>query len=339
MTQPSPSIRRPTRRTVLIGAAGAAAASLVASRQAFVSNADAQGLQSRTRTGMAFITPVFVSVAGPDAAALDQAVHAAFATIRAVERAGSLYRDDSEIVALNRNGRITNPSPHLLTMVRHAVRLSAQSDGAFDPTVQPLWAIWADHTKRGDRPSEALLRDALRRVDWRGIEVDDGSIVFDRPGMAVTLNSLTLGHTADAVIATLASLGIDHAFVETGEFGARGHHQDGRAWRLGVVDPREPGTLAYTIDPFRRFAATAGDYKTFFSPDYVDHHIFDPKTGFSPPDWSAITVTGPSGMQADGLSTALFVLDRAGGERLLALNPGVAARYFAKDGSDIGPVG
>ena len=296
-------------------------------------------LAMRTRAGMAFITPVFVTVAGPDAARLETALDASFAGIRAVERAASLYRPDSELRRLNRDGRLERPSAHLLTLLRQGLALSADSDGAFDPTVQPLWDTWLAHSQRKERPSEATLREVLQRVDWRGVAITDDIIRFDRPGMAVTCNSLTLGHCADVVLAILAAHGIEDAFVSTGEFGASGRHPEGRDWRLGVTAPRESEAIAYTIDPFSRFAATAGDYKTFFSPDYKDHHIFDPRTGFSPPDWSAITVTGPRGIEADGLSTTLFVLDRDAGRRLLARHAGFHAHYFAKDGTDLsGPV-
>ena len=262
-------------------------------------------------------------------------MEAAFAGIRAVENASSVYRPDSDLSRLNRAGRIATPSPHLVTLVEHALALAAQTDGAYDPTVQPLWDVWAAHHARGERPSDATLRDTLRRVDWRGVRRDASDISFDRPGMAMTLNSINQGYAADVVMDILLAHGIADAFVDTGEFGAHGHNPSGRDWRLGVAAPRETDTLAFTLDPFRRFAATSGDYKTYFSPDFRDHHIFDPKTGRSPPDWSSITVTAPSGLMADGLSTALFTLDQPGCRNLLARHPDCEARFFDKDGVEV----
>ena len=188
----------------------------------------------------------------------------------------------------------------------------------------------------GTRPSDGELAATVRRVDWRGVSVTGDGIAYDRPGMAITLNSINQGYAADVVMAILATHGIEHAFVDTGEFGARGTHPDGRDWRLGVVAPRDTERLAFTLDPFKRFAATSGDYMTFFSPDFRDHHIFDPRTGRSPQDWSSITVSAPTGLQADGLSTALLCtsLDAANGRRLLSTDRNCEARWFGKDGKE-----
>lgn len=330
---------RPHRRKVIFGAVGAlaAGAGLAGGRDAFQAMAHAKGLVVRSRAGVAFGTTVAMTVAGLHAPTLERSLDDAFRAIHAVERASSVYRADSDLSRLNREGRIAIPAPHLVTLLHYASGLSRDTDGAFDVTVQPLWDLWSGTHVRGERPSPADLRKTLARIDWRGVAVTPDLITFDRPGMAVTLNGINQGYAADVVMAAFVSRGIEHAFVDTGEFGARGTHPDGRAWRLGVVSPRDTTRLAFTIDPFRRFAATSGDYETFFSPDLKDHHIFDPRTGYSPRDWSSITVQASSGLEADGLSTALFVLGHERGRALLAARPGSSARYFAKDGSDLSP--
>lgn len=322
------------RRKVLLGAVGALAAGCIGAR-AFRTAARASGLATLTRAGMAFQTPVALTLAGPDPSALETAVEAAFAGIRAVENATSVYRPDSDLSRLNRDGRIEAPHPHLAIVVRYTLALARATNGAFDPTVQPLWDLWAGETAQGRRPTPAMLRDTLRHVDWRGVGQTAEEIHFDRPGMQMTLNSVNQGYAADVVAAIVSAHGIADAFIDTGEFGARGRHPSGRDWRLGVVAPRETETLAFTLDPFRRFAATSGDYKTFFSPDFRDHHIFDPHTGYSPPTWSSITVTAPSGLEADGLSTALFVTDADATRALLAANPECRARWFDKRGVEM----
>lgn len=325
---------RPTRRGLLVGAVGTLAAS-AAGVAGFRAAASARGLSTLTRFGLAFQTPFALTLAGPDAAALAAAMAASIDGVRAVENATSVYRPDSDLSRLNRDGRIAASHPHLLRLARYTLDLARTTDGAFDPTVQPLWDVWAAHHARGLRPSEATLRETLKHVDFRGVAIDGEAIAFDRPGMAMTLNSVNQGYAADVVVGIAAAHGIADAFVDTGEFGALGRHPSGRDWRLGVVAPRAPDELAFTLDPFRRFAATSGDYKTYFSPDFRDHHIFDPRRGVSPPDWSSITVSAPSGLEADGLSTALFALDADGCRALLRRRPDCEARLFGKDGNEV----
>ncbi len=325
-----------TRRKAMLGAAGAfAAAAALAGTRAFGSLARAQGLETRTRADLAFNTTIALTVIGPDARALDSALDAGMAALRRVEHATSVYKAHGDLSRLNRDGRLADPDPHLVALLSYAAEMSRDTGGRFDCTVQPLWDLWAAHHARGERPSPAALRDTVARVDWRAVTLAPGEVRFARPGMAVTLNSVNQGYAADVVMAELARHGIEHAFVDTGEFGARGHHPEGRDWRLGVVAPRDTASLAFTLDPFRRFAATSGDYMTFFSPDFRDHHIFDPRTGTSPPDWSSITVEAASGLEADGLSTALFTLGAEEGRRLLAARPGSLARVFDKTGVDV----
>lgn len=322
----------PTRRRALACAAGALGAA-AAGGGMFAALARDAGLVARRRVGLAFNTPYALDVAGTDPQALDSALDAAVAALRRVEHATSVYKHAGDLGRLNATGRLTHPDPHLVTLLTYAAALSRDTGGRFDCTVQPLWDLWAACHARGERPSAAALRDTTARVDWRGVTVDPDALRL-APGTAVTLNSVNQGYAADVVMAELARQGVVDALVDTGEFGARGRHPDGRGWRLGVAAPRDPARLAFTLDPFRRFAATSGDYKTAFSPDYVDHHIFDPSTGTSPPGWSSITVEADSGLEADGLSTALFTLDHAAGRRLLAAR-GAAARWFDKTGREV----
>ena len=326
-------VSQASRRKAILGAAGAAAAALAGTR-AFGGFAQAHGLATRTCAGLAFNTTVALTVAGSDPGVLESALDAGVAALRRVEHATSVYKVNGDLGRLNRDGRLIKPDPHLVTLLAYAAGLSRDTAGRFDCTVQPLWDLWAAHHARGERPSPAALRETVARVDWRGVVLAPGEVCFARPGTAVTLNSINQGYAADVVMAELSAHGIEHAFVDTGEFGAGGRHPDGRDWRLGVVAPRDTAELAFTLDPFRRFAATSGDYMTFFSPDFRDHHIFDPRTGTSPPDWSSITVEAASGLEADGLSTALFTLDAEGGRSLLAARPGTVARFFDKGGAE-----
>lgn len=316
----------PGRRRLLVGAAGLAALGGVA---AFRASAASRGLALRTRAGLAFGTTVALTAAGPDPSAIEAALSDGFAAMRAVEDAASLFRSDSALARLNRDGVLEAPDPHLVVLLRFALALAAETGGAFDPTVQPLWPVWAQAAARGERPGVEALRAALARVGWQRVQVGTDRVVLE-PGTALTLNALVQGYAADQVMAALRARGIADAFVDTGEFGAAGAHPDGTPWRLGLADPRHPGAVAAVIAPFTGFAATSGDYNMSFSDDRADHHIFDPATGRSPRALSSVTVTAPTGLAADGLSTACMVLGRARGAGLVAARPGCAVRFTGK---------
>ncbi|WP_336493009.1 FAD:protein FMN transferase, partial [Methylobacterium nigriterrae] len=90
-----------------------------------------------------------LTLAHRDEAALEPALQAAFRAIRAGEAAASLFRADSALARLNRDGVLDAPDPLLLAPRRFALALAEASGGAFDPTVQPLWTLWAGAAARG----------------------------------------------------------------------------------------------------------------------------------------------------------------------------------------------
>ena len=81
-----------------------------------------------------------------------------------------------------------------------------------------------------------------------------------------------------------------------------------------------------------RSLATSGDYETYFTPDFIHNHIFDPATGDSPKALASVTVAAPTGLLADGLSTALFVMGPKKSLQLLATLPQVDALLIDKNG-------
>lgn len=304
-----------TRRRFLFGGAGALAA-LAGGGAALATLARDHGLQTRTRAGVAFGTTVALTFAGPDARMLDAAIEHGFSEIRACERAASLLRPDSALSRLNRDGRLDAPDAHLVALARFALELAEVSSGAFDPTVQPYWPLWADATRDGRRPNEAARAAAAALVGWQDVDVSDDAIRFRRPGMAMTLNGVLQGYAADRVIAVARSLAVPDAFVDTGEFGAYGTSPEGRPWRLGGSAGQGDGHVATIADPFTGFAATSAGAGTPFSKDAADNHIFDPRTGLSPQGVTAVTAFAPSGMLADGLSTAAYVMAQDSGRAL-----------------------
>jgi thiamine biosynthesis lipoprotein len=268
------------------------------------------------RLGIAFGTTVAVSVFAENPRAAEPAFAAAFAEIRGVDRLSSLTRPDGEVFRLNRDGRLDDPSPALLEMLETAALMHAATAGAFDVTIQPLWLAMDGAAKQGRWLDAAELAQVSSRVDQRALRFDRRRVAFERPGMAVTLNSLSRGLAADRVAKALAELGVARAMFDTDVLGARGD-AGGRPWIARVRHPRRAqDSVART--PVDAFLATSGDYQYFWSPDYARNHIVDPRRGVSPADFASVTVKAQSGLLADALSTAAFLVGNQTAPALLA---------------------
>ena len=278
------------------------------------------------REGFALGTRVSMTAFHPDAGRADRALDAAFAELDAVESAMSLYRSGSQICRLNRDGVLRDPDPRLFEVLACAQAFSLRTGGAFDVTVQPLWETFAAAKRAGRLPSESDVRAASGRVGWRGLHVASDRIAL-APGMAITLNGIAQGYAADRALAVLREHGIEEALVDTGEEGCIGRPRE-----VGIQHPRVPDAFADVVWLEGGCLATSGDYETAFSPDRALNHIFDPRTGDSPRHFASVSVLAKSGMVADALSTAVFVLGREESRALLAEH-GAGALFIAKDGS------
>jgi thiamine biosynthesis lipoprotein len=259
------------------------------------------------------------------------ALHRAVQAVQRIDELLSLYRPDSQLSELNRTGRLEAAHPHLLNNLRFGLALSRQTQGAFDVTVQPLWELFAAARAAGALPSAAQIARARARVDWRAVRVEGERVRLLRAGASVTLNALAQGYAVDVVLASLRQAGVTAALIDTGEIGNLGRREAGRAWAVGVQHPRQRDGLSANLLMDGRVVSTSGDYATAFSSDFRYHHIFDPATGVSPLGLSSTVVMARSGLVADGLSTALMVLDRARGEQLLRAYPGVDAVWMDKE--------
>ena len=157
-------------------------------------------------------------------------------------------------------------------------------------------------------------------------------MTLQRPGMGVTLNGVAQGYAADRALLAARRHGVEHALFLAGAYVSLGRNEQGEDWTLGIQHPRNPDAIAARLALDGRALSTSGDYETFFTPDFLHNHIFDPATGDSPTELASASVLTPTGMMADSLSTSFMVL---GSERSLALAaklPGVDALLIGKDG-------
>ena len=323
---------RTSRRKCIIGAFGVLALGLQSTAASFAGRE--HGLTSRRRAGLAFGTTFSLLALHKEARTLDAALDESIAAIRRIHRTMSLFDPESEVSRLNRDGLLRRPDPWLVEVLDISRTISEASDGAFDVTIQPVWSVWATAAAEGRRATEDEIARSRALVDWRRIEADGGAVSLGAPGMAITLNGIVQGFACDQVMRILLAHGIDHAFIDTGEFGARGRTGEGRAWRLAVRHPRDFARHAKIIDPFEGFSATSGDEELAFTPDRSEHHILDPATGHSPPDLSLITLLAPTGTLADGLSTALFVSGPEHGAEIATRFGATVEVRIAKNGVD-----
>ena len=284
------------------------------------------------RTARALGSEVSLTAFHPTAAGARAAVDAAFSELDRLEDVLSLYRPHSQLSRLNRDGLLRDPHPFLVEVLTTARLLSARSQGRFDVTIQPLWKLHEVCGHQHRCPTDSELAAAQQLVDWRRLEVSHALIRLTQPGMQVALNGIAQGFAADQVVATLRQHGVQHALINTGELATLGRKPSGEAWSVGIQHPRERDAFLALTDLDGRCLATSGDYSSTFDGDPARHHLLDPATGSSASEFRSVSILAPTGLLADGLSTAVFVLGRTAGLELVRTTPGVDALCVTQSG-------
>ncbi len=283
-----------------------------------------------------------VSVVLPASVQAAQAQSAVQAALDRVVAQMSTWDADSDISILNRAqaGWHAVPEP-FFDVLRAAMALARDTQGAYDPTVLPLVDVWGFGAVKRPRhpPSDSELALARARVGWRKLRLDgDASRVHKENGVRLDLSSIAKGFGVDQAAKALDALGSTDYLVEVGgELRGRGRRPDGQAWHVAIEQPDSgPGeSLAAVIALDNLSVATSGDYRRYFrSRGKTYSHIIDPRTGFPVTHTLAsVTVVHPDCMHADALATALTVLGPEAGMDY-ARRHGLAALFIVATGRD-----
>lgn len=242
----------------------------------------------------------------PDKAAAEAAINACLAEISRLEDQFSLYRPGSALRQLNATGQLRNPSHDMRRLLQLCRHYGALSQGAFDPSVQPLWRLYAahyvNHPGATAGPPPDAIRAAQRHIDYRKIFIDTEEINLDS-GMSLTLNGIAQGYITDRVADLLRAAGWSDVLLNLGEVRAL----PGRTWSVGL--PGDGPAVALTD---AAVATSAGTGSPFAGPD-GPHHLLQPHTGRNAGYYAAVSVLARTAVAADALSTTLYLLppDRA----------------------------
>lgn len=309
------------RRAIAIFAATAAGAAFMRNPSASAADAEWRGTAMGADARL-----VFSGVSQSRARAMTDDV---VSEIHRLEDALSLFRPESEISRFNRSGFLQHPSLDFRRALEIALRISGETDGLFDPTVQALWDAhcdWFRNDPEADLPPEPIVRAAQAHVNWQGIQKADNEIRLGA-GQRITLNGMAQGYITDRIADLLRSRGFEHVLIDLGELRALGPRTSGEAWE---VDRRSGEILFLTEGAL----ATSEGEGCRLGANGRAHHLFDPRSGRSAGKWRSITVHHASAAVADALSTGLYAASVGAMARICSRIDGLRVWATADDGAE-----
>jgi thiamine biosynthesis lipoprotein len=271
----------------------------------------------------------------------DQSMEHVFAGLDLIETLESqltVYRTDSEVIDINRRAadEPVRVEPRLFSLLRQAQRLHEETGGALDITSGPLSEAWGFSRRAGRIPDEACIAAARQHVGMQHVFLDEEqqTIAFRRPGISINFNSMGKGYALDRMAELLAEHQVDDYLLHGGKSSilARGNQpgSGGCGWLVGVRHPLRPAGRLAELSLRNQALSTSGAGTQFFVRRGRRYgHILDPRTGYPAEGLYSVTVIAPTASEAEGLSTAFYVMGVERTGEYCAARPEIAALLVA----------
>ncbi len=252
------------------------------------------------RSFRAMGTDVELFLAAEPGPAADRALNAAENEFERVEALLSRFRPESELSALNRQGRI-EAGDDLLAVVGLALEARKRTDGRFDPTVHDA-LVAAGYDRTFDEVASDSPAQAHSGRCGGEVRISSSTIQLE-PGVHLDLGGIGKGYTVDRAAAILATAG--PALVDAGGDIAAFGRPDDLGWRVGIETADETMTVA--LDD-AAIATSGRDRRRWCRDGEERHHLIDPATG-RPAETGLlrVTVVAPTAVEAEVLAKSLFL--------------------------------
>ncbi|CAN7610603.1 DUF2271 domain-containing protein [Phenylobacterium sp. LjRoot225] len=270
-----------------------------------------------------------MAVAAPTQAEAQFAFATATTEIARLDRVLSVWRDDSELSALNRTDSM-QVSPDLFAVMSACETWRRRTGGAFSARLGRLHDAWGQASDR--TPDATALCAAAHQVDSAAVTLEPDSRTVRRPeAIRFAPDGLAKGYIIDAALAAARRAAPCASGVMI-DIGGDVACWGATAWRVGVADPAQRADnappLAVLSLTHQALAVSGPGMRDRQIGDQAYSHLLDPRTGQPAPRVQA-AVIAPSAMEADALATALAVMPIEQGLALAERRPGVEALLVA----------
>ncbi|MCR4908313.1 MAG: FAD:protein FMN transferase [Lachnospiraceae bacterium] len=259
--------------------------------------------------------------------------------VKSCEKMLSATVSGSDVERINHaGGKSVRVSGETARVIEKALEYSRLTDGAFDITIYPVLSLWDFRSGDTKVPEDAALKEALRHVDYKNVFVSGNTVTLADPGAGIELGGIAKGYICDVLSDFLRERGVRSAIINLGgNVAAIGKRPDGEAFRVGVKKPFGDGNETVTVLPCSDESVVSSgiDERYFIADGVLYHHILDPATGYpAVSELNAVSVMAERSVDADALSTCLFLLGKDEGEELLkkcASDKPLRAVFIGKD--------
>lgn len=290
-----------------------------------------------TKTHLTMGTYVTITVLHSSRDEAEQIVGEAFEEIERLNQLLTRFGNRSPVAELNEQGKIEYLAPELTQLVSKSLYYYQQTGGAFDITVKPLLDLYQKSFAKSHQPGEKEILSLLDAIGSEKLQIQGTGIRFAGPDMGITLDGIAKGYIVDQASILLTGKGItNHMINAGGDIRTSGKAANAKPWTIAVQDPAKKGHFPDIIKMYNGAVATSGNYEVYYDKEKMFHHIVNGKTGLSPDLSSSVTVSASSVMDADALSTSVFVMGPEEGVRFINSQKDCECLVITRDGEKKG---
>ncbi len=256
-----------------------------------------------------------------------------------VDNSLSPFNPHSLITKMN-NNQDTIADKMFTEVFRTSMKISEDTQGAFDITVAPLVNLWGFGFKKGSDPDKHSIDSLLQFVGYKKVSLDDkGHLRKSDPRVQLDCSAVAKGYGCDVVANVLRRHDIQNFMVEIGgEVVTCGVNDRRLPWRIGVTRPNEDPLktaeeLQTVLNVTDKAMATSGNYRNFYYKGGKRYaHTIDPSTGY-PVEHSLLsaTVLARDCATADAYATSFMVMGMERAREVLARHPELMVYFIYSD--------
>ncbi len=197
--------------------------------------------------------------------------------------------------------------------------------GRVNAAMGSVLALWHETRNAGINdpanakvPELARLQAASAHADFQTVLIDEeaSTVFITDPEVRLDVGAVAKGWSVQRVSETAPTgllISVGGNVCATGP-----KDPSGTPWVVGVQDPNGGDAYLHTLYVTGGSVVTSGDYqRTYMVEGKPYHHIIDPDTLYPSEYWRSVTILCADSGLADALSTALFLLPQAEGQKLL----------------------
>lgn len=226
----------------------------------------------------------------------------------------STGKSTSEISKLNKNKKQV-VSADTMSLIKESVKISKETNSAFNPTIYPLMELWGFTTKNYYVPKDNEIKPLLNHMDIDNIKIDESKneVSFKDSNMKIDLGAIAKGYTSSKIIDIFKENNIKSGMVTLGgNVQVLGKKPDGSLWKVGIQNPISESEYLGVLQTSDKAVITSGGYERNFTKNgKIYHHILEPSNGYPANNGlTSVTIISSDGTLADALSTSLFVMGK-----------------------------